>query len=286
MRSIKNTKNLWLSDVPKLAREGNKYDRGHLVILGGTEMTGAARLASEAAMQVGCGVCTIVSAKETKYIYLSGPPHIMFEAYKSLHDFSDHLTDSRRNACVIGPGAGRGEAEDLRHCIKNVLGFKKPTVIDADAMNVFQDRHQDLFQALHENCVLTPHEGEFARLFPFLSGTRVERVQKAAELAGAVVVLKGPETIICNPGGEMIINDHSTPLLATAGSGDVLAGMIGGFLAGGMPIFKACAAAAWIHGEAALQFGPGLTAPNIIAQIPNVLRGLTQDKQGYDKVYS
>lgn len=274
MHSIKNNKNLWLSDLPKAKREGNKYDRGYLIILGGIEMTGAARLASEAAMQVGCGVCTIVSAKETKDIYLSGPPHIMFETYKSLHDFSDHLTDPRRNACVIGPGAGRSKAEELKHCVESVLRLKKPTVIDADAINVFKDKHQDLVDVLHENCVLTPHEGEFARLFPFLSGTRRERVQKAAELTGSVVLLKGPETIICSPSGEMIINDHSTPLLATAGSGDVLAGMIGGFIAEGMTILKACAAATWIHGEAALQFGPGLTAPTIIAQIPSVLREL------------
>ncbi len=274
MNSVKNNPGLWLSDLPQPRPEGNKYDRGHLIILGGTEMTGAARLASEAAMQIGCGLCTIVSAPETKDIYLSGPPHIMFESYKTLQDFSDHLTDPRRNACVIGPGAGRGNAEELRHCVEHVLKLRKATVVDADAMNVFQDKHADLSYVLHENCVLTPHEGEFARLFPFLDGTREERIRKAVELTGAVILLKGPETIICDPGGEMIINDHSTPLLATAGSGDVLAGMIGGLLAEGMPILKACAAASWIHGEAALEFGPGLTAPNIITTIPLVLASL------------
>lgn len=268
----KNNPNLWLSDLPKPKADGNKYDRGHLIILGGAEMTGAARLASEAAMQIGCGLCTIVSAKETKDVYLSGPPHIMFEAYKTLHDFSNHLTDPRRNACVIGPGAGRGNAEELRDCVEHVLKLKKPTVVDADAMSVFQDRHIDLIYVLHKNCVLTPHEGEFERLFPFLDGAREERVRKAAKLTGAVILLKGPETIICEPGGEMIINDHATPLLATAGSGDVLAGMIGGLLAEGMPIFKACAASTWIHGECAMEFGPGLTAPDIIGNIPAVLQ--------------
>ncbi|HQX27180.1 MAG TPA: NAD(P)H-hydrate dehydratase [Alphaproteobacteria bacterium] len=278
MKPIKNNTSLWLSDLPKPKPDGNKYDRGHLVILGGTDMTGAARLASEAAMQVGCGLCTIVSAKETKDIYLSGPPHIMFEAYTSLPDFPSHLADPRRNACVIGPGAGKGDAEELRHCIEHVLRFKKPTVVDADALNVFDDRHPDLSYVLHENCVLTPHEGEFSRLFPFLDGTREERVQKAVQLTGAVILLKGPETIICNPTGDMIINDHATPWLATAGAGDVLAGMIGGLLAEGMPVLKACAAATWIHGEAAIEFGPGLTAPNIIGQIPQVLRELMADK--------
>jgi hydroxyethylthiazole kinase-like uncharacterized protein yjeF len=269
-----NNPNVWLPDLPKPKADGNKYDRGHLIILGGTEMTGAARLASEAAMQIGCGLCTIVSAKETKEIYLSGPPHIMFESYKTLHDFSDHLTDPRRNACVIGPGAGKGNAEELRQCVEHVLKLKKPTVVDADGMNVFQDKHPDLLYVLHENCVLTPHEGEFARLFPFLDGTRVEKVRKAVQLTGAVILLKGPETIICSPDGDMIVNDHATPWLATAGAGDVLAGMIGGLLAEGVPIFKACAAATWIHGEAALQFGPGLTAPNVIQGIPKVLKDL------------
>lgn len=270
----KNNPDLWRSDLPKPKPESNKYNRGHLIVLGGTEMTGAARLAAEAAMQVGCGVCTIVSAKETRDIYLSGPPHIMFESYKTLRDFSGHLTDPRRNACVLGPGAGRDNAEELRHCIEHVLRLNKLTVIDADAMNVFQDRYPELACELHGNCVLTPHEGEFARLFPFLDGTREERVQKAARLTGAVILLKGHETIICNPDGDIIINDHATPWLATAGAGDVLAGMIGGFLAEGMPVLKACAAATWVHGEAALQFGPGLTAPNIICGIPKVLKEL------------
>ncbi len=272
MNRIKNHSQLWLSDFPKPTPDGNKYDRGHLVILGGTEMTGAARLASEAAMQVGCGLCTIVSAKETKNIYLSGPPHIMFEAYTSLSDFSSHLADARRNACIIGPGAGKDHADELRYCTEHVLRLKKPTVIDADALNVFQDRYSDLSYVLHESCVLTPHEGEFARLFPFLDGTREERVQKAVQLTGAIILLKGSATIICSPDGDMIINDHATPWLATAGAGDVLAGIIGGLLAEGMPVLKACAAATWIHGEAALEFGPGLTAPDIIHGIPKVLR--------------
>lgn len=272
--SSKNHPNLWISDLPKPKENGNKYDRGHLIVLGGTEMTGAARLASEAAMQIGCGLCTIVSSEATKGIYLSGAPHVMFEAYKALHNFSSHCLDPKRNACVVGPGAGKENEEELRQCVEHVLRLKKPTVLDADALNVFQDKQADLFCLLHENCVLTPHEGEFSRLFPHLEGTRQERVSQAVKLTRSIIFLKGAETIICTPSGEMIINDHSTPWLATAGAGDVLAGMIGGLLAEGMPILKVCAAATWIHGESALKFGPGLTAPDIIWGIPDVLKKL------------
>ena len=276
MKCFINNPKLWVSELPRPQTNTNKYDRGHLIVLGGTEMTGAARLTSEAAMQIGCGVCTIVSSEDTKDIYLSGAPHVMFEPYKTLHDFYKHCEDPRRNACVIGPGAGKKRDEELRQCIEHVLRLKKPTVIDADALNAFQDKQADLFYLLHENCVLTPHEGEFSRLFPYLERARQERVLDAVKHTGSVILLKGAETIICAPSGEMIINDHSAPWLATAGSGDVLAGMIGGLLAEGMPIFKACAAATWMHGEAALKFGPGLTAPDIISQVPKVLGQLMQ----------
>lgn len=271
MKAIKNNPEIWKNELPHLHNDINKYDRGHLVILGGVDMTGAARLASEAAMRSGCGLCTIVSSADVKSIYLTGAPHIMFESYKSLSEFPSHLADERRKGCVMGSGAGRKNEEELRQAILGILKLKKPVVLDADALNVFEGKAEELFSSLHGQCVLTPHEGEFARLFPRLNGSREERAAQAARMTGAVILLKGAETIICTPTGEMVINYHSTPYLATAGSGDVLAGMIGSLLVQGMNPQMASIAGAWIHGDAAIQFGAGLTAPDIIRGIPGVL---------------
>lgn len=198
----------------------------------------------------------------------------MFESYKDLSDFPQHFYQEKRNVCIIGPGAGRRNDKILRQVVLAILRLNKLTVLDADALNIFEGRADELISSLHDHCVLTPHQGEFVRLFPDLKGSNQELALQAAELTGAVVLLKGADTIICTPTGETIINNHSTPYLATAGSGDVLAGIIGGFLAQGMAPYMACAAATWIHGEAALRFGSGLTAPDIIYGITKVLQEL------------
>ncbi len=267
-----NDPTLWRSVLPHPAKDGHKYDRGHLVVLGGTDMTGAARLASEAAMRMGCGVCTIVSDSSVKDIYLKGAPHVMFEPYAALSDFSTHLQDSRRTAFIIGPGAGQRDPEGLRQAVLGALKTGKPAVLDADALSVFRDDPALLFDGLHARCVLTPHEGEFFRLFPDLTGSREERVLAAVRLSGAVMLLKGAETLIAAPDGRLIINRHASEWLATAGSGDVLAGMLGGLLAQGVDCLMASAAAVWMHGEIALRFGAGMTAPDIIDGIPGALR--------------
>ena len=189
----------------------------------------------------------------------------------ALSEFQSHLANEKRTGCVIGSGAGRKNEEELRQAILGVLKLKKPVVLDADSLNVFEGKAEKLFSSLHGQCVLTPHEGEFARLFPGLNGSREERAAAAARITGGIILLKGKETVVCNPAGEMVINYHSTPYLATAGSGDVLAGMIGSLLVQGMRPDMACVAAAWIHGDAAIQFGAGLTAPDIIQGIPGVL---------------
>lgn len=263
---------LWGELIPFPGHDAHKYTRGHLIVLGGIRMTGAARLVSEAAMRTGCGVCTIVSAAEVRDIYLKGAPHVMFEPYEQINKFPLHLKDARRTAFVAGPGAGQDDEEMLRQAVLGALGTKKSGVLDADALNIFEAYPERLFGALGGHCVLTPHEGEFARLFPGLEGSREKRAAAAARQSGAVVLLKGAATVIAHPDGQMAVNDHATPWLATAGAGDVLSGMIGGLLAQGMDSFMASCAAAWIHGEAALRFGPGLTSPDIIAGIPAVLR--------------
>lgn len=267
-----NDPTLWRSVLPHPAKDGHKYDRGHLVVLGGTDMTGAARLASEAAMRMGCGVCTIVSDPSVKDIYLKGAPHVMFEAYKALSEFPSHLQDDRRTAFIAGSGAGQRDPQGLRQAVLGALKTQKPAVLDADALSVFKDDPALLFDSLHARCVLTPHEGEFARLFPDLAGPREERAVAAATLSGAVVVLKGAETLIAASDGQLIINRHASEWLATAGSGDVLAGMLGGLQAQGVDCFMGSAAAVWMHGEIAIRFGAGLTAPDIISGIPEALR--------------
>jgi len=241
------------------------------VILGGERMTGAARLASEAAMRVGSGLCTIIAAPETADVYRAGAPHILFEP---LSDFAGQIADERRRAALIGPGAGRDHDAALRRVVIGTVRTGKAVVLDADALNVFEGQPEALFEALHDKVVLTPHEGEFQRLFGDQQGDRAEKAGKAAKIAGAVIVLKGADTIIAHPDGRVIVNDHAAPWLATAGSGDVLAGMILGFLAQGMPPLDAACAAVWIHGEAGIRIGQGLVAPDLIQMIPAVLKDI------------
>ncbi|MCB9989216.1 MAG: NAD(P)H-hydrate dehydratase [Rhodospirillales bacterium] len=268
-----NIPDLWTADLPyPPASGGHKYDRGHVVVLGGAKLTGAARLAAQAALRIGAGLCTVVADKDTVVIYKSDAPHVMVEPLADLSDFKTHLSDLRRNAVVIGPGAGLDAPEELKTAVLGALSTKKPTVLDADALTVFADAPAVLFAALHDKCVLTPHEGEFARLFGDEDNGRLERTRKASEKAGCIVLLKGAETVIARPEGTVVVNKHASSWLATAGAGDVLSGMIAGLMAQGVDPFQATCAAAWMHGEAACRFGPGLVAPDIIDQIPAILR--------------
>jgi NAD(P)H-hydrate epimerase len=256
-----NTPDLWRSKIPVPSPDGHKYDRGHLIVVGGSRLTGAARLAGEAAMRMGAGLCTIVADPKAQLTYQEGAPHLMFEPMSA-----QFLDDPRRNAVVIGPGA---DEEGLRELVLEILATGKAAVLDASALTCFKDDRQALVKALHSGAVLTPHEGEFKRLFPDLPGA-----PEAAKLTGATVLLKGAETVIASPAGQVIVNRHASPYLATAGSGDVLAGMIGGLLAQGVEGFDAACMAAWMHGEAALRHGPGLVAPDLVAGIPAVLAEL------------
>lgn len=269
---MKNDPGFWSSLMPRPGDDSHKYKRGHAVIFGGPVMTGAARLAALAAMRIGAGLCTIVADPSAAAIYQGGAPHILYEP---LVDWPGHLKDPRRSAVLLGPGAGQDRADALRAMVLDSISPSRSLVLDADALTVFSGQAAALFEALNDHCVLTPHEGEFTRLFGELPGTRVDRAVTASHMAGAVVVLKGAKTVIAHPDGRVAVNDHASPLLATAGSGDVLAGMILGLLAQGMPVFEAACAAVWIHGEAALRFGPGLVAPDIVEQIPGILRELT-----------
>jgi NAD(P)H-hydrate epimerase len=188
-------------------------------------------------------------------------------------DFAEVLADRRRNTVLAGPGNGVGEA--TRDVTLKALGAGRSCVIDADALTSFRDAPEALFAAIAAPCVLTPHDGEFARVFPDLTdGGKLERTRRAAARAGAVVLFKGSDTVIAAPDGRAAINTGAPATLATAGSGDVLAGLIAGLLAQGMAPFEAACAGAWLHGRAAALFGPGLIAEDIGEMLPAVLREL------------
>ncbi len=259
---------LWRNDVPRPPPDGHKYDRGHAVILGGERMTGAARLAAQSARRAGTGLVTIAAPQAAWAVYASGPPGLLVD---TLDAWPAMMADHRKNAVLVGPGAGVGKATRERALEARAAG--KALVLDADGITSFAEHRDALFDSLDAGCVLTPHEGEYRRLFD-TDASKLERARAAARDSGAVILLKGPDTVITAPDGRALINTNAPPELATAGSGDVLAGLIVGLLAQGMPALPAAAAATWIHGAAATGFGPGLIAEDLIDALPSVLRGL------------
>ena len=267
-----NEPGLW-SGALRWPRPGDhKYSRGHAVIAGGSEMTGAARLAARAAMRIGSGMVSVLCREEARAIYAAGLVGPLVVAADSPEAFAGYLEDPRRSAALVGPGAG--VSEETRQLALQALSAGKPMVLDADALTVFADAPETLFAAIEGTpAVLTPHEGEFARLFE-AEGDKPSRVRRAAARSGATVLLKGTDTVIAAPDGRVAINANAPPDLATAGAGDVLAGLALGLLAQRLPPFEAASAAAWVHGEAAAAFGPGLIAEDLPDLVPPVLREL------------
>ena len=272
-RTLENSPAVWCGDLPWPGVAGHKFQRGHAVVLGGARMTGAARLAAQAARRAGAGLVTIAAPETAWPVYASGPPG---QLVQSDDRWPELMADERHNAVLVGPGAGVGEAARQRALEACAAG--KALVLDADGITSFADDPEGLFGALNDWCVLTPHEGEFARLFDH-QGSKLERAGAAARESGATVLLKGPDTVIAEPGGWAVINANAPPELATAGSGDVLAGMIVGLLAQGMAPFVAACAAAWMHGASASAFGAGLIAEDLIDGLPAVLRGLKEENR-------
>lgn len=258
-----NKPSLWFDLIPVPDENSHKYIRGCSVIFAGEKMTGAARLAAESCMRVGSGLCIVVSPEKAGIIYRTAlPAHIIVE---DLTQVEDHLADERRRAVLIGPGAGQ-----VKDAVLTILKTGKPCVLDADALTAFEGDTQTLFENLHDKCVLTPHEGELRKLFPELTGTPVERAAGAAVIAGCVVLLKGHESPVAQAGRETRVLELGGGYLATAGSGDVLAGMITGFLAQGLSAFEAASAAVYIHRDAG-RCGPGLVASDLPGFIPGIL---------------
>lgn len=275
-KTFANGPDLWLGRFPWAGFAANKYERGHLVIVGGAEMTGAARLAAAGARRAGAGLVTIVAPKSTCAIYSAAAPGVIVKplapSAAGERAFRTFIADRRRNAILIGPGAGVTVAT-RRLVLAALKGGGKAVVLDADALTVFANAPAALFKAIRGPVLLTPHDGEFARLFPG-RGDRLARARKAARQSGAVVLLKGPDTVIAAPDGRAAINENAAATLATAGSGDVLAGIAAGLMAGGMDAFDAGSAAAWMHGAAAEAFGLGLIAEDLADELPGVMRRL------------
>ncbi|MEO1324656.1 MAG: NAD(P)H-hydrate dehydratase [Pseudomonadota bacterium] len=254
--AIRNTTDLWRNNLPDPSPEGHKYDRGHTAILGANEFTGATRLAAEACSRIGSGLVSVLSETQAQVYRTTLPPDIMV---------SERGLDAlnRVNTILAGPG---GCADDQA---KVLLGSDPSTslVVDADAIRLWPQLSGRAF-------VMTPHESEFTRYFDHLDGDMLEQVGKASKKTGAVIVLKRPETVIAAPDGRIIVNHSASRYLAKGGTGDVLAGMIAGFVAQGMKEIPAACAAVWMHSVASERIGPGLLPQDIIPLIRPLLREL------------
>ena len=263
---------LWRADLPWPGPDVHKHQRGRLgVVSGGRLHTGAARLAARAGLRVGAGLVRILCPPDAGSVIAGAVEAVMvsdFDTPEALAELAGAL-----DWVVIGPAAGLTEATARN--LKALAGTEAALVVDADALTLFKGRAGDLFACLDARDVLTPHEGEFERLFPgLLARGREAAAAEAARTSGAILVLKGRETVIAAPDGRLRVNRNGSPWLATAGSGDVLAGLIGGLASQTMDPFGAASAAVWMHADAAGRFGPGLTAEDLPGLIPAVLRDL------------
>ncbi len=264
-----NHPDLWLNHFPFPSYKDHKYTRGHALIFGGDEMTGASRLAAQASRRSGAGLVTLACSEKAYPIYALSLLGTLVAKADTPAAIDALLKDERINAVLIGCGL-KPDAE-TRTKVSQVLKHSKASVLDAGALSAFESDPGALFASLSPRCVLTPHEGEFERLFQD-SGDKMVRAAKAATTSNATIVLKGPDTVITQPQGTTLIQDFGPPWLATGGTGDVLSGFIIGFLAQGVPAFEAAAMSCWFQSEAALHFGPGLIAEDIAESFPKALR--------------
>lgn len=273
-----NEPDLWAAHVPVPGIAGHKYTRGHLVAVSGpAQATGATRLAARAALRAGAGLVTVACPAEALAIHAANLSAIMVRPVDGAQALAGLLEDRRLGTLIIGPGAGVGEGTRAMLAV----AADRRLVLDADLITSFAGRADDLARQIAgaPAAIVTPHDGEFARLFdgcPEVLGapSKLERARAGAARLGAVLVLKGPDTVVAAPDGRATIAANAPPWLATAGAGDVLSGICGGLLAQGMPAFEAAAAAVWLHGEAAREAGPGLVADDLIDALRPVYRRL------------
>ena len=280
-RTVVNDPALWRRFLPLPQADGHKYKRGHAVIVsGGATTTGAARLAARGALRGGAGLVTIASPKEALAVHAAANLAIMVRPVDGAQELGALLQDARFNAVVLGPGLGVG-ATTREMVMAAIADDLRAVILDADAISAMSEDASAMFAAIAGRApaatILTPHDGEFARLFNAesqLPQSKLEKTRRAAEKCGGIVVLKGADTVIAAPDGRAAINAMAPPWLATAGSGDVLAGLIAALTAQKMPAFEAACAAVWLHGRAAALFGPGLIAEDLPEMLPQVYRAL------------
>ncbi|QTL02554.1 NAD(P)H-hydrate dehydratase [Aquabacter sp. L1I39] len=266
----------WLDTFPVPRAEGHKYGRGHgVVVSGGAWTAGAARLSARGTLRAGAGLVTIACPRDARDVHAASYAALMARPVDTAAELDGLLGDSRFNAVLLGPGLGVGDG--TREKLAIAAAPHRSLVVDADAITSFASGSDTLAAVLARAraTVLTPHDGEFARLFSNdadVSGqsSKLVRARRAARRVGAVLVLKGPDTVVAAPDGRAVIAENAPPYLATAGAGDVLAGFICGLLAQGMPTFEAASAAVWLHGEAAQEAGPGLIADDLPEALPKV----------------
>ena len=273
-RTFENDPFLWAAGWPWRTRGGHKYRYGHALVLGGATTTGAARLGCRAALRVGAGLVSVAAPASALPIYAADMPSLITVPLEPGDAPDELLADARKNALLLGPGAG--VTEETRARAEALLDTGRGVVLDADALSVFAGEPAEIAGRVRGPTVLTPHEGEFARLFPDLEGDKLARARQAAYAVGATVLLKGADTVIAAPDGRAAINANAPPELATAGAGDVLSGLIVGLLAQGLGGFEAACAGAWLHGAAAQGFGPGLIAEDLPDRLPQALRHLRE----------
>ncbi len=284
---------LWRDHLKAPGLGDHKYSRGHAVVVSGPmTRTGAARLAAEAALRAGAGLVTLASPPDALVVNACHLTAVMLARMEGAAGLAEILADARRNVVVLGPAAGVGEA--TRALVAAALAGSAAVVLDADALASIAGDPATTFAGLAARAapvVLTPHEGEFARLYPDLAANgadaalaKPERAARAAARSGAVVILKGADTVIAAPDGRAAIADNAPADLATAGSGDVLAGIVGGLLARGLPGYEAACAAVWMHGEAGRRAGPGLIAEDLAGRLPAILAELyeAERRRGWD----
>ena len=275
-----NSSKFWLNKFPWKKKNDHKYSRGKLVIFGSQpNMIGSTILSSEAALRVGTGSVKIICSKKTLPIYSLKFPSVLKEEVNNLNLLKKLIAKEKNSVFLIGPGAGSNQITKKR--TKLILKNIKHVIIDADALTCFKKNPKELYGLLDKNKIITPHIKEFHTIFPMINKkiTNYKKIVNASKICKCNIVLKGAETLICSPSGNIVLNNHTSSELAVIGSGDVLCGIIASLVGKNkLTPFLACCAAVWIHGDIAKKFGPGLIAEDIVKNIPNILKKLKKRK--------
>ena len=275
-----NSSKLWLNKFPWKKRNDHKYSRGKLIIFGSQpNMIGSTILSSEAALRVGTGSVKIICSKKTLPIYSLKFPSVLKEEFNNLSLLKKLIIKEKNSIFLIGPGAGSNQLTKKK--TKLIIKHSKYAIIDADALTCFKKNPKELYGLLDKNKIITPHIKEFHTIFPMINKkiTNYKKIVNASKICKCNIVLKGAETLICSPSGNIVLNNHTSSELAVIGSGDVLCGIIASLVGKNkLTPFLACCAAVWIHGDIAKKFGPGLIAEDIVKNIPNILKKLKKRK--------